>query len=87
MNSFMHMSTLGFFRPDGKTVLTEEGDQTVRFWVGPAPVEADLERLILWVQTAIGMDLAPDGTRRWLDAGTWRERRQRLDELGGPPLP
>jgi WD40 repeat protein len=75
------------FSPDGKTVLTEDEDQTVRFWVGPAPVEADLERLVLWVQVATGMELAADGTRRWLDAATWRERRQRLDDLGGPPLP
>jgi WD40 repeat protein len=75
------------FSPDGKTLLTQHEEHTVRFWVGPAPVEADLERLVLWVQTVTGMELAPDGTRRWLDAATWRERRQRLDELGGPPLP
>jgi WD40 repeat protein len=75
------------FSPDGKTVLTGYEDQTVQFWVGPAPVEADLERLVLWAQTATGMELAPDGARRWLDAATWRERRQRLDELGGPPFP
>jgi WD40 repeat protein len=75
------------FSPDGKTVLTEYEDKTVRFQAGPAPVEADLERLVLWVQIATGMELAPNGTRRWLDAATWRERRQRLDELGGPPLP
>jgi hypothetical protein len=33
------------------------------------------------------MELDDNGAVHLLDAATWRKRRQRLHELGGPPLP
>jgi hypothetical protein len=32
-----------------------------------------------------GMELDDSGALQVMDALTWRERRQRLDEMGGPP--
>jgi hypothetical protein len=32
-----------------------------------------------------GLELTQDGAVRGLDDDTWRQRRQRLEELGGPP--
>jgi hypothetical protein len=32
-----------------------------------------------------GMELDAGGAVQVMDAPTWRERRRRLDELGGPP--
>jgi hypothetical protein len=45
-----------------------------------------VEHITDWVQTATGMELRPDGTTQFLDTATWRDRRQRLKNLGGPPL-
>jgi WD40 repeat protein len=74
------------FSPDGRTVLTGSW-QGARLWRLPAPVEGDVERLVLWTQVLTGMELDADGVARVLAAATWQERRRRLDELGGPPLP
>jgi tetratricopeptide (TPR) repeat protein len=40
----------------------------------------------LWAQVLTGMELDEHDAVRVLNASTWQERRQRLQELGGPPL-
>jgi WD40 repeat protein/serine/threonine protein kinase len=72
------------FSPDGKTILTKVG-ATVRLWPAPRRVEGDPERILLWVQVVTGMELNESGAVQVLDAATWGQRRQRLQELGGPP--
>ena len=46
-----------------------------------------VERLTLWVQVLTGRELDAGGSARDLESATWHERRRRLQELGGPPLP
>jgi hypothetical protein len=72
--------------PDGRTFLTTQGGRK-RFWSAPEPLPGEVERLVRWVEVLTGRELDPDGEVRSLDASTWRQRRQRLQELGGPPLP
>jgi WD40 repeat protein/predicted Ser/Thr protein kinase len=82
-----HWVTAATFRPpDGRWVLTGSTDRTVRLWeVKPEPVAGTVERLQLWTQVITGMELDADGLVQVLGAATWQQRRQRLDELGGPP--
>ncbi len=44
-------------------------------------------RIEVWVQVITGMALDDGGAVRVLDAKEWHQRKQRLEELGGPPLP
>jgi eukaryotic-like serine/threonine-protein kinase len=74
------------FSPDGKKIATACGDNTARLWELPAPVQGDLERIVLWAQVVTGMKLDADGDIQVLDGDTWRQLRQRLDALGGPPV-
>ena len=69
--------------PDGRAIVTGG----VRFWDVPAPLEGSAERLVLWSQVLTGLELDDQDVPRPLDPPTWRERRQRLDHLGGPPQP
>jgi WD40 repeat protein len=79
------------FSPDGRTALTGSRgsrDGTARLWeVVSAPLEGTVERIVLWIQVVTGTELDADTQIRVLDASTWQERRQRLEELGGPPVP
>ncbi|MFQ5735200.1 MAG: hypothetical protein ACE5KM_24980, partial [Planctomycetaceae bacterium] len=59
--------------------------KTARLWKVPAPVQAEPERLILWVQVITGMELDESGVVRLLDAKQWHDRQQRLEQLGGAP--
>jgi WD40 repeat protein len=73
------------FSPDGNTMFTGSQDNTSRVWEVPSPVTAETERITLWVEVLTGQELDDHGAVRVLDAGTWHERRRRLDQLGGPP--
>jgi WD40 repeat protein/tRNA A-37 threonylcarbamoyl transferase component Bud32 len=73
--------------PDGKSVALVGTDGSVELLRLPEPMKGSADRLTLWVQVATGMELDTDGLAHHLDADTWKVRTQRLQELGGPPLP
>jgi eukaryotic-like serine/threonine-protein kinase len=80
-----HWVSSGAFSPDGRFILTGSRDTTARLWPTPRLLEGQVERISLWVEVVTGMELDDAGTVRVLDAETWRKRRLRLQELGGPP--
>jgi hypothetical protein len=71
----------------GRVAFTGSADKTVRRWLMPQPVEGELQRITLWVQVMTAMELDENGTAHGLEAGVWATRRQRLQQLGGPPVP
>jgi hypothetical protein len=78
------------FDPDGKSVWTGGRDQTLVHWRVPAgPVvglpEGSPERLRCWVEALAGLELDDDGLFRPLDTDALRQRRERLNQIGGPP--
>ncbi len=72
------------FTPDGRSLLTSDL-RTARVWDAPAPLPDDLPRLAAWVEAATGLEMDERGAIRVLDRSAWLERRQRLEQLGGPP--
>jgi WD40 repeat protein len=70
---------------DGNTGLTGGEDKTARLWKVPQPIRGDPERIMLWTQVITGLEVDDLTAVRVLDAATWRERRERLEKLGGPP--
>ena len=70
---------------DGKTALTGSRDRTARIWKIPQPLRGDPQRILLWAQVITGLEADERGDIRMLDAATWQQRRQRLQDLGGPP--
>ncbi len=56
-------------------------------WDLPTPVEGDVKRIVLWVQVLTALELDAKGKVSHLDADTWKQRSQRLEELGGSPMP
>jgi WD40 repeat protein/tetratricopeptide (TPR) repeat protein len=74
------------FSPDGRTFLTSSPDtSSLRRWEVPAQLSSDLPCLAAWVETITGLELDEQGSVRTLDNEAWRQRRERLDQLGGPP--
>ncbi len=74
-----------FLSSDGKTALTGSLDKTARLWQ-LARFADDPERIALWAQVITGIEADPNGNARVLSADEWRERKTRLEKLGGPPL-
>jgi WD40 repeat protein len=74
------------FSPDGQTVLTGSQDQTARFWDVAAALPDELERVATWVEVLTGLELDEQGSARVLDDATWLQRREKLKQLGGPPV-
>jgi WD40 repeat protein len=72
--------------PDGK-ILTGSLDGNGRLSQLPSPVPGDVPRIVRWTEVITGMELDPDGVIRMLDATTWQQRRQELENAGGPPVP
>ena len=56
-----------------------------RLWRVPCPVEGDPRVIGLWAQVATGMELDQYDVIRPLGAAEWRDRKARLEKLGGPP--
>jgi hypothetical protein len=75
------------FSPDGTSLLTADKDGTVRLWPVPRPVKGDVGRLTLWAQATAGAELDAAGTLHPLAPAARDERRQRLQQAGGPPPP
>jgi WD40 repeat protein len=73
------------FRPDGKAVLTASGDNTVRLWP-IVELADDLERVTSWVESITGLDLDEDGSVQVMDNARWLERRDQVQQQGGPPI-
>jgi hypothetical protein len=75
------------FTPDGKGLLTGDRAGAVRIWPVPAPLAGDPRRLKLWVEVMARTELDGAGAARPLNETILRDRRQRLQELGGPLTP
>jgi hypothetical protein len=74
------------FSPDGQKVLTAAGTKAC-LWEVPGPLPGTPERVTLWAQVLAGLEMEEAGAFRRLDAATVRERGQRLEQIGGTPLP
>jgi WD40 repeat protein len=72
------------FTPDG-TLLSGDASGVFR-WNVPSSRDIDLGRLRHWVEVAAGLELDPGGAVVELDAKAWRERWERQQKLGGPPV-
>jgi hypothetical protein len=70
----------------GKPREQESKQSPLEHWVF-APAEGTPERIRVWAEVVTGMELDDTGTARPLDANVVAERRKRLEELGGSPLP
>jgi WD40 repeat protein len=74
------------FSPDGAT-FAAASDKIVQLLKLPRPVEGEPGRVALWTQVVTGLEIDKDGAVGVLDAKTWHERSERLEKLGGEPLP
>jgi tetratricopeptide (TPR) repeat protein len=72
------------FSPDGRYLLMSD-IHTARLWDAPAPLPGDPPRLAAWVEAATGLELDDRDSIHLLDGDAWRDRRRRLERLGGPP--
>jgi eukaryotic-like serine/threonine-protein kinase len=74
------------FSPDGNCFLTGGYDHGDRLFRKVPELPDDLDRVATWVELLTGLRLDPEnGTIHTLDNAAWRERRERLKRLGGPP--
>jgi WD40 repeat protein len=73
--------------PDGKLFALASHYGVVRVYCFPQAVEGSPERLKCWVEVITGMELDADGAAHMLGPDAWKKRKQRLEELGGPPIP
>ena len=74
------------FSPDGNSFLTGGDDQGARLFRKVPELPDDLDRVATWVEVLTGLTLdAGQGTIQVLDNAAWRERREQLEQRGGPP--
>jgi WD40 repeat protein len=72
------------FTENDRQIITGTSTGTTYSWnVSTAPLESDVERILLTLQVNTGMELGPDGEIRPLSPETWRQRSQRLAAIGG----
>jgi hypothetical protein len=74
------------FSPDGKTVMTGSFNHTARLWDVAAALPDEFERVATWVEVLTGLELDELGSVRVLDSATWLQPREKLKQLGGPPV-
>jgi WD40 repeat protein len=67
--------------PASRIVLTASDDKAARLWRLPALWPNDVNRARLQVEVRTGLTLDTDGVVRWLDAASWQQRRQTLQEM------
>jgi WD40 repeat protein len=75
------------FSADSKLVVTGSRDGTARVLAVPVPLRGSADRILLWSQVMTNLRLNENGQMEVLDGPTWQQRRQILEELGGPPVP
>jgi WD40 repeat protein len=72
-----------YISSDGMKVLTVSARQPSTIQVDalemPVPVAGEPERIRLWVEVLVGMELDESGGTHALDAATWQQRRRRLE--------
>ncbi len=73
------------FRTDGKTLFTAGGDGIARLTEPPQLLSGDVERVRLWIEVTNGVELDDEGGLRTLSDEVWARRRERLQQLDGPP--
>ena len=74
------------FSPDGNYFLTGDSGQGARLFRKVPELPDDLDRVATWVEVLTGLTLdAGQGTIQVLDNTAWRERREQLEQRGGPP--
>jgi WD40 repeat protein/serine/threonine protein kinase len=73
------------FSPTGRALVTGDRGGGLLLWRVPVPLDGDVERLRLWIETAAGTELDATGALRPLKREPWNERRRRLQQLGGTP--
>src|SRR4029077_7947986 len=63
------------FAENDRQIITGTSIGTTYIWnVSRAPLESDVERIVLSLQVSTGMELGADGEIRPLDPETWRQR-------------
>jgi hypothetical protein len=72
------------FRPDGTALLIASW-HGAHLWAVPPPMGGDADHIRVWVEVVTGLELDASGAVVELDANAWRQRRERLQELGGGP--
>jgi hypothetical protein len=87
-----HLGQVTFtsFSPDGQGVLTSGSgsEEFLQRWEAPvAPLAGASAQIQRWAEVLTGLELESDTVVGTLSRQAWNERRQRLRELGGPPLP
>jgi hypothetical protein len=70
------------FSPDGRTALLGGYDGWAVLWHLPAPIEGDVERIVCWIKTEVGMELDSSGGHRVLECQEWLKLQGRLQGLG-----
>jgi WD40 repeat protein len=75
------------FGEGGRTLCTGGKDGAVRCWDVAVPVPGGVEQIALWSQVITGMEMDEQGATHVLNGPAWHERRERLQQLGGPPMP
>jgi hypothetical protein len=74
------------FDRDGRRASTGGRDGLVRQWrLPPPPVKGSPAQLRVWAEVITRTEFDPQGVVRELSSEDLRERRHRLEKLGGPP--
>jgi WD40 repeat protein len=68
-------------RPDSR-VLVLSGDNSLRLWAVPWPVDGSPREVRLWVEQITGLKMDDQGTAHELSAAEVAQRRRRLEEPG-----